>query len=202
MKNILLSVGLCLVLWSCATTSTNMSSSYTKPNSSNVSKSSIQKIVVYAMTADENNRATIEDAFVRELGNGAIASYKYLNQPIARINHTVAEEKMQKDGYQAAMIVKLINQQSSGGQGGAVSVDPGLYYGFGGNWSGGIGINISPGSVKRTSFSIQSSLYQMPSADLLWSGTAVAANPDDILSMATDVAATTISKMHSDGIGN
>ncbi len=200
MKNINALITLALLISSCASTSTSMSSSYTSPDVEKTATPAQQKIVVYAMTANETNRAIIEDAFVRQLGSGAIASWQYLNQPIGRINHTDAEEKMKTDGYQSAMIVKLIDQQASGGQSTAVSVNPGLYYGWGGNWNGGLGISIRPGSTRRTQYSVQSSLYEVGSGSLLWSGTAVAANPKDVSGLAADVAANTVSRMHSDGI--
>lgn len=194
---------LSIILLSCAaSTNTTVSSTYTKPET-NLSQVAGNKIMVFAMTDNQETRRMFELAYTDDMNGQGVASYTVFSRAISQIQQDEAVQMLQENGYQTAMIVRLVNQRHSGGrQKTYVGVNPNLYYGFGGGWSGGLGVNISPGyDTRDDEYIIESSLYDLEgNRDLLWSSTTVATNPDNVSSMANDVAAKITSQMKSNGI--
>ncbi len=204
MKNILYFIALSFIVFSCGSSSpsTSVSSSWSKPDANFSLASSSNKVLVVAMTDDETNRRAVEDAYVRHLGNGATPSYAYFKGPISRVNQKKAVEDIQSDGFDAAMVVRLTHSQKSGGSRPTrVGLDPSIYTNFRGNISGGIGISIRPGyDNSQSEYDIETTLYEFPSGDLVWSGMTVAENPKSITSLASDVSNNVFGKMRADGI--
>ncbi len=193
-------ISLLVLLSSCASTSTNMQSSWQKPNS-NFHLSSASKVLVVAMTDNDGQRRMLEDAYATHLSN-ATPSYAYFNQPLSRVSESSAKSKLNNDGYGAAIVVRLADHQVSGSKRQtSLSVNPSLYYGFGHNWSAGVGVSLRPGyNTRKDQYDIQTSVYEVTGGELVWSGSTLATNPEDMGRLSSTLADEVFSKMQTDGI--
>ncbi len=189
-----------VLLTSCASTSTNMQSSWQKPQSS-FHLNSAGKVLVVAMTDNAEQRRTIEEAYARQLSN-ATPSYAYFNSPIRQVSQSAAVQQLNADNYGAAIVIRLADHSVSGSKRKtSVSVNPSLYYGFGHNFSAGVGVSLHPGyNTRKDNYDIQTSVYEFPSEDLVWSGSTLATNPNDISSMSNSLASEVFSQLRTDGV--
>ncbi len=189
-----------LILASCAGTSTSMQSSWQNPSSS-VSMSQVSKVLVVAMTEDQAQRRNIEDAFVSRLGSKAMPSYAYFKKPITQINQNTASDELAQEGFNGAIVLRLADHSVSGTKRkSSVSVNPSLYYGFGSNLSAGVGVSLRPGyDTRKDKYSIETSVYDFPKDELIWSGVTLATNPNNINTMSNQLADEVLGKMRSDG---
>lgn len=203
MKTNFLVALLAIILVGCASSSasTNVSSSWKNP-SSTASINTMNKILVVALSNNDLQRRTMEDAFVKNLQGKAIPSYSYFNVPLSQIDKQTAVSQLSNDGYNGAIVIRLANHQTTGSsRPPSVSLSPSLYYGFGRNLSAGIGLDFHTGyNNQQTIYTIETSVYQFPNDELIWSGIVNANNPSDINSLSQTVANTVFSKMKTDGV--
>jgi hypothetical protein len=157
---------------------TKLEKSWTDPSLKTESDIPFKKILVVAATKDESSNRITEDKIVAAIKNAqAVASYTYLKP--GDTDQKAVEEKLKADGFDGLIVMRLKNVEKS------TNYVPGSSYG---GWYGyRYG---SPGYVTTDeNFIVETNIYSLKEAKLLWSGTTSTLNPtkmdktiDDIIS--------------------
>lgn len=191
---------LLVLLAGCASRGTTVSSSW-HDKESTVTAQSFNKIVVLAMTDDDGQRRQAEDSFASILGGSGIPSYTVLSESVSKINLDKAVKQLEGDGYDGAMVVRLVNSSTSGyKRSPSVRLRPNMYYNFGGNFSAGVGLSINPGSNNQNDeYEVGTAIYKFPSEDLVWSTVTTTSNPTSYTDLLKQVKSKVSDQMEKDG---
>jgi len=146
--------------------STKLEKSWTDPSLKSAADIPFTKIFVMAATKDESTNRIVEDKIAASIKNAtAVQSYTYLKPEDT--DQAQIEEKLKKDGFDGLIIMRLKNVELS------QNYVPGSSYG---GWYGyRYG---SPGYVTTDeTFTVETNIYSLKDAKLLWSGTTSTLNP-------------------------
>jgi hypothetical protein len=160
--------------------STKLEKSWTDPSLKSATDIPFKKIFVVAATKDASSNRIVEDKIVAAIKNStAVASYTYLKP--GDTDQALVEEKLKKDGFDGLIVMRLKNVEKS------QNYVPGSSYG---GWYGyRYG---SPGYVTTDeTFLVETNIYSLKDAKLLWSGTTSTLNPTK-LDNTTDAIINTI----------
>jgi hypothetical protein len=146
--------------------STKITKSWTDPSWKQGSPVPFKKVLVVAPLKDETSRRIAEDKIVANIRKvTAVASYNYI-QPADTAQNKL-DEKLNKDGFDGIIIMRLTNVNKS------VSYNQGTTYGgwYGYRYS-------SPGYYSEDkTFYVETNFYSIAQKKLLWSGTTASLNP-------------------------
>ncbi len=189
------------LFFSCASRGTKLSGSWHNPDST-TTVNNLNKIVVLAMTNNDAQRRQIEDSFSRIFGSKAVGSYRLFKQEVSNINQDSAVAELESDGFDGAMVVRLVDSKTSGySRSPQVHLRPNIYYRFGGNLNAGIGLDVEPGyNNRKEEYYVETSLYEFPSEDLIWSSTTTTSNPSSLTDMINQVVSKVDDKLQDDGV--
>jgi hypothetical protein len=146
--------------------STKLEKSWTDPSLKSAADIPFTKIFVMAATKDESSNRIVEDKIAAAIKNAtAVQSYTYLKPEDT--DQALIEEKLRKDGFDGLIIMRLKNVELS------QNYVPGSSYG---GWYGyRYG---SPGYITTDeTFTVETNIYSLKDAKLLWSGTTSTLNP-------------------------
>jgi hypothetical protein len=164
-QKVLVLLSLTVSLMACGPT-TKLEKSWTDPSLKAETDLPFKKVFVMAATKDESSNRIVEDKLVAAVKNSAaVASYTYLKP--SDTDQAMVEEKLRKDGFDGLIIMRLKNVEKS------QSYVPGSSYG---GWYGyRYG---SPGYITTDeTFTVETNIYSLKEAKLLWSGTTSTLNP-------------------------
>jgi hypothetical protein len=146
--------------------STKLEKSWTDPSLKSAEDIPFTKVFVMAATKDASSNRIVEDKLAAAIENAtAVQSYTYLKPEDT--DQAQIEEKLRKDGFDGLIIMRLKNVELS------QNYVPGSSYG---GWYGyRYG---SPGYVTTDeTFTVETNIYSLKDAKLLWSGTTSTLNP-------------------------
>jgi hypothetical protein len=158
-------LSLAVLLSSCGP-STKLEKSWTDPSLKSFTDVPFKKIFVVAATKDESSNRIVEDKVVAAIKNAtAVASYTYLKP--GDTDQAAVEQKLKAEGFDGLIVMRLKNVETS------QNYVPGSSYG---GWYGyRYG---SPGYVTTDeTFIVETNIYSLKEAKLLWSGTTSTLNP-------------------------
>jgi hypothetical protein len=146
--------------------STKLEKSWTDPSLKSATDIPFKKVFVVAATKDESSNRIVEDKVVAAIENAtAVASYTYLKP--GDTDQAAVEQKLKADGFDGLIVMRLKNVEKS------QNYVPGSSYG---GWYGyRYG---SPGYITTDeTFTVETNIYSLKDAKLLWSGTTSTLNP-------------------------
>lgn len=178
LKSLLL-IGSFITMISCGP-STRLTKTWTDPSVNSSTFKPFTKVLVIALLKDDTGSRIAEDKLVSQFKPGvAIASYKYL-QPGDTVQSAV-DQKMKADGFDGLLLLRLMdvqesmNVQSSGYPG---------YYGYGPYYGGRYGYGYGGYGTTTVSvdrdYVVETRIYSLTEAKLLWSGTTSTLNPTSL----------------------
>lgn len=150
---------------SCGPT-TKLEKTWTDPSLKVGTDIPFKKILVVAATKDDPSNRIVEDKLVAAVKNAtAVQSYAYLKP--GDTDQAAVEQKLKQDGFDGLIVMRLKNVEKSS------SYVPGSYYG---GWYGYR--YASPGYITTDeNFIVETNIYSLKEAKLLWSGTTSTLNP-------------------------
>jgi len=184
-----------LTLASCAP-STQIVQSWKAPGVT-VEAGNYNKVLLVALIKDETSRRIAEDRMSAFMNGHGITSYSYLGEDQNAINDAGMSAKMQKDGIDGVMIMRLVDKQTT------QTYVPGTSTYYGGAW-GYYGyaypMYSSPGYVQTDHiYYVETSLYSPKHEGPVWTCTTSFLNPTNIGPAVDDMMHAIYKKMREDG---
>jgi hypothetical protein len=160
-----------------------------------------RKIMVIGVSKQPSIRRTFEDEFVNQLkaaGVEAVPSYNYIPED-GQVDEGRLQAAVKRAGADAVIITRLVRVEKK------TEVSPGFYqpapafnYGFYGGYSAAwLGYYEPPRVYQYDVYISETSLYDMPKNQLVWSGTAETSDPGDINKEIEGYVATVIDALKS-----
>lgn len=163
------------------------------------------RVFVIGIGEDDTRRRLFEDRFVAVLGErGVEAAPSYASFPDAeRMEKDAIQGAMQAGGFDAVIVTRLVGQEQE-----EEFVPPrtytvptsyrGGYYGF---YRQSYEIVHEPGYYKtNTIVRLETNLYEVASATLVWSGQSETLNPDSVTDTIDSATAAVASRLAEDGL--
>lgn len=200
MKNIhhILLVVFMIILSSC--NSTYIVSNWRDPDRQ-IHSSVWKKVLVLAMLRNETERHSAEDQMVRYLDGKGITSYSYLDENFDHKNEQALRQKIKKDGFDAAITMRLIDVDKEKIYKPAEYYMYPMYYDdfvkyYYRNW---MYYNI-PGYYTITKkFIIETIIYSIRDDKIIWSGITATYDPDGVKRLTSEIAHVIRCRMEQEG---
>ena len=157
-------LSLSALMTSCAPT-TKLEKSWTDPSLKTEKDIPFKKIFVMAATKDESSNRIVEDKIAAAIKNAtAVQSYTYTKPGE---DQAAVEQRLRTDGFDGIILMRL------------KSVEQSQNYVPGSSYGGWYGYRYgSPGYVTTDeNFIVETNIYSLKEAKLLWSGTTSTLNP-------------------------
>jgi hypothetical protein len=164
-QKVLLSLSLAGLMVACAP-STQLQKSWTDPSLTKATVKPFNKVLIVAAFKDETSSRTAEDKIALQVKSATpVQSYSYLKS--TDTDQKLVESKLKNDGFDGVIMMRLKSVEKSS------TYTPGTYYG------GWYGVRYgSPGYVNvDKEFIVETNIYSITEAKLLWSGTTSTLNP-------------------------
>jgi len=200
---VILSALLVGLLSSCAP-STQLVKTWSDP-SLNADTKPFNKVLVIAQLKDDSSRRIAEDKIVAASSRGNfVASYNYLKPSQNDQNLVVAD--LLRDGIDGIILMRLTDIEKSTDyvQGstyyGGWGYGHGYYGGYGG-WGYGGGYYSTPGYYEENkTYYVETSLFDVKSNKLLWSGTTSTLNPSRANEVLDDIIYAIKTELNNKGL--
>lgn len=183
-----------LTLLSCATTQTQITSSWRQPNYSGT----LQKVFVIGLAKDQDKRKQYENDFTSQLKNygvTAIPSYTVFSGDKIPDKETLKAE-LAKDGIDTVLITRVVSNKD------VQTYVPGSYGPYGDYWGYygyGWDYAYSPGyTVMNREVVLESNLYNTSDEKLIWSATSKSTTQGNDTSVIQSFITALINKMRQD----
>ena len=179
-------------IFSCSSSFTEMTGTWTKPG---FVSQGYKNILVIAVAKDQNNRLFVENAFVKELKNSGLnasASWLFIPSDSIDINKESVLDDQEKEifknrikgkGFDGALVLSLRDIKSSEYfVPGYIDFTPPQYYGYFYNYYFGMYPLVVYPSKTVTEYSVymESNFYDLGKEELLWVGQSRTLYPKDI----------------------
>jgi hypothetical protein len=164
-----------------------------------VTEGSYNRILVISLIKDNATRRIAEDHMASFIGKKAVTSYSYLGPDQAVINEAGMDERMQKDGIDGVLIMRLVDQstESTYVPGSTVvgyNANPWGYYGY------SYGYYSTPGYYHTDRvYTVETNLYNTKRDGVLWTGTTSTLNPVDIGPAIEEIMSVIYKQMKREG---
>lgn len=200
MKKTILPAVLIAVVIASSCTSTKITSSWREPDKA-VAVSTLNKVLVVALFKDETSRHKAEDQMASYLNGKGIVSYNYLDNNFDPKNEGVLREKINKDGFDGAVTMRLVDiDKEKIYTPGNTSLYPSYYRNFSGYYYRSWSYYSRPGyySTSKT-YTIETNVYSIKEDKIIWSGLTATTDPDGVKKMTEEVAKVVYKKMVDEG---
>ncbi|WP_143055576.1 hypothetical protein [Flavobacterium terrigena] len=180
--------------------STRITSSWRDPNKQ-IRSGDWNKVLVVALLQSDTNRRRAEDEMVTYLHGKGITSYSYLNDEINPKNEEAIRNKIKKDGFDAAITMRLIDVDKE------KIYTPEQHYMYPTYYSGFVGYYYrgwvhysTPGYYTVTKkFIIETVIYSIPDDKIIWSGITETYDPIGVKKLTDEIALVIRKKMIEEG---
>lgn len=197
MKKIVMPLFLSLLIVSCGP-STKIEKTWMEPGAS-ISQSPENKTLIIAMVKDETSRRVIEDELQKRLKSKSVPSYTVLTTEILKeANDKLLDSVLKQGQYTHILLMRLadIEKETSYVPG----TTTGFYGGYGMYYGHGASFYSSPGYYTTDkNYFIETTVYDVPTNKLLWTGTTKTVNPSNIKNTINDIADLVTQKMKKEG---
>ena len=196
--NSLILISFSSIIMSC--TSTKITSTWRNQDNKIVIEK-LNKVLVVAMFKDETSNRKAEDQMVSYLQGKGIPSYNYLNANFNKKNVEVIQDKIKKDGFDAAVTMRLIDVDKEKIYTPAqTSFYPDYYRNFSGYYYNRFNYNTNPGYYSTTkTYTVETNVYSIKSDKIIWSGLTESTNPSGAKKMTEEVAKAVYKQMVKEG---
>jgi hypothetical protein len=185
--------------------STQIVKTWTDPSLNAGNVPSYDKVLVIAQLKDDSSRRIAEDKMVASSPKGNfVASYNYLKP--GQNNQNIAVADLLKDGIEAIILMRLtdVAKTTDYVQGnayyGAWGYGRGFYGGYGGWGYGGV-MYATPGYYEQNkTYYVETSIYDVKSNKLLWSGTTSTLNPTKATEALDDIILAIKTELNNKGL--
>jgi hypothetical protein len=197
MKKIVMPLFLSLLIVSCGP-STKIEKTWMEPGAS-ISQSPENKTLIIAMVKDETSRRVIEDELQKRLKSKSVPSYTVLTPEILKDgNDKILDSVLKQGQYTHILLMRLadIEKETSYVPG----TTSGFYGGYGMYYGYGASFYSSPGYYTTDkNYFIETTVYDVRTNKLLWTGTTKTVNPSNIKNTINDIADLVTQKMKKEG---
>lgn len=197
LQHILL-IFLLLLVTSCG--STQIVNSWRDPDK-HIHPGDWKKVLVVALLKNETNRRKAEDEMVKYLHGKGIPSYQYLDGKINQYDEEALRDTIKKDGFDAAITVRLIDVDKE-----KVFIPeqhymyPLYYDDFSKYYFRNRLFFYTPGYYTVTKkFIIETVIYSIQDDKIIWSGITETYDPHGVKRLTDDIAETIRKKMLKEG---
>ncbi|GAO42210.1 hypothetical protein [Flavihumibacter petaseus] len=196
----LLSILLVTVMIAGCSPSTQIEKSWRDPNTT-ISNNSYSKVLCVALLRNEATRRIVEDDLVKKLNGKGIASYLYYQEKeVTESKAADLKTKLVGDGFDGAIVMRLINVDKETNYVPGTSVYPTYYGGFGGYYYNSWYNYSNPGYYTTDKiYNVETNVYSLKQDKLIWTGVTSTVNPTKADKMYNDIADVILSKMKSEG---
>jgi hypothetical protein len=163
------------------------------------------RIFVIGIGEDDTRRRFFEDRFVAvlsERGVDAEPSYGSLPDP-ERIEKDALQDAMQAGGFDAVIVTRLVGQEQEEEfvPPRTYTVPTGYRGGYYGYYRNSYEVVHEPGYYKtNTIVRLETNLYEVASASLVWSGQSETLNPDSVADTIDSATAAVARRLAEDGL--
>lgn len=194
----LLFIFLIMLINSCS--STRITSSWRDSNKQ-IHPGDWNKVLVVALLQSETNRRRAEEEMVTYLNGKGVTSYSYLNNEIDPKNEEAIRNKIKKDGFDAAITMRLIDVDKE------KIYSPEQHYMYPVYYSSFFGYYYrswvhysTPGYYTVTKkFIIETIIYSIPDDKIIWSGITETYDPSGVKKLTDEIAFVIRKKMMAEG---
>jgi hypothetical protein len=181
-------------------TSTKITSSWSEPNKT-VALNNLHKVLVVALFKTEVNRRKAEDQMIGYLNGKGIVSYNYLDANFNKKDEEAIRTKIRADGFDAAIIMRLINvDKENVYTPGITSTYPLGYRNFSGYYYRAWGFSETPGYYTTSkTYTIEVNVFSIKEDKIVWTGVTQSIDPEGIDKMTAEIAKVVYKKMRNDG---
>jgi hypothetical protein len=199
MKHYLHPLLLVLILVSCLPP-TKVEKSWRDPLAA-ITDTSYNKVLVAALLKNETTRRVVEDKMLKRLKGKGVASYSYFNDnDITEEKAANFKEKLKQDGFDGALVMRLVNVNNETSYVPGTSGFPDYYGGFGGYYYNSWNSFYSPGYYNQDKiYYVETNIYSLKEDKLIWSGITSSLNPSKPEKMFDEVATAVTAKMKNEG---
>lgn len=176
---------LLLLLAGCGS-STRLVTSWRDPSFS-IEEGHYKKMLLICLVKNEGTRRAAEERLMDLTSGHGVASYMYLGDNIEGINAPGMNEKMIADGFDAVLIMRLVDatKEQTYVPGTAYPyhyASPYGYYGY------AAPMYYDPGYVRTdVTFYVETNLYSTKDGKLIWTGTTSTLNPSNIATIMDEI---------------
>ena len=186
-----------LIISSCA--STKIVESWKEPNKQ-ITLDKLKKVLVVAMFKDETSNRKAEDQMVKFLKGKGIQSYNYLNKNFDKSKVETIQNKIKKDGFDAAVTMRLIDvDKETIYQRNGVNRFPNNYRDFSNYYYESAISYYNPDNYITTkTYTIETNIYSITENKIIWSALTETSDPKGVNKMTEDVTQAVYKQMIKD----
>ena len=159
-------------------------------------------VAALVISADESLRVSGEEALARELnarGMQALATYRFVPKEELR-NPDTARPWFERRSIEAIVALRPVTAETSVSYGPVTWTSPNYgslwgYYGYG--WGS---VTVFGPPRKETVVVVETTIYSVPSNQLLWAAVSESRNPSGLSQFVADLATTTVKEMQKQGL--
>ncbi|WP_396171959.1 DUF4136 domain-containing protein [Flavobacterium sp.] len=204
MKIKLILSALAIILLAGCSPSTQLVKTWSDPSLNAATVPAFNKVLVIAQMKDDSSRRIAEDKVVASSAKGNfIASYSYLKP--SQTDHQLVVGELLKDGIEGIILMRLTDIAKTtdyvqgttyyGGWGYGRGYYGGYGYGYGGGMYG------TPGYYEENkTYYVETTIYDVKSNKLLWSGTTSTLNPTKANETMDDIIAAVKTELNNKGL--
>ena len=186
-----------LIISSCA--STKIVESWKEPGKQ-ITMDKLKKVLVVAMFKDETSNRKAEDQMVKFLKDKGIQSYNYLNKNFDKSKVETIQNKIKKDGFDAAVTMRLIDvDKETIYQRNGVNRFPNNYRDFSSYYYESAISYYNPDNYITTkTYTIETNIYSITENKIIWSALTETSDPKGVNKMTEDVTQAVYKQMIKD----
>ena len=186
-----------LIISSCA--STKIVESWKEPNKQ-ITLDKLKKVLVVAMFKDETSNRKAEDQMVKFLKGKGIQSYNYLNKNFDKSKVETIQNKIKKDGFDAAVTMRLIDvDKETIYQRNGINRFPNNYRDFSNYYYESAISYYNPDNYITTkTYTIETNIYSITENKIIWSALTETSDPKGVNKMTEDVTQAVYKQMIKD----
>lgn len=213
-RSMLATIIVALLISACAS-DTKLSSDWTNPNVSNPHP--LKKVAVFVIAKDESVRRYAEDQMAAKMPAGvtSVAGYTMFDKPEKNVSKV--RETLAKNGFDGALVTRLVRvdeteqyvpsqtivQQTQPfyGPAGAFNQNPYSFDNYYGSTFNSTYVTTTESyTINNTNVIVETKLYRLPDAVLLWSGTTDTLNPNVKSEMVDAITKIVEAEISQDGL--
>lgn len=180
-----------------ACTGTHIVQSWRDPDVT-VQQGSVKKMLVIALTHNEDTRHAVEDEMVKQFKGRAVASHAYLGALPTTMDVDPFVTRLKGDSIDAMMVMRLVKvdkeQTYVPGSYPTYYEDPFGFYGY------AVPLYSDPGYVRTDmTYQVESNFYSVERRKLVWSGISSTVDPPDIITTTDEIVVAIRKKMQEEG---
>lgn len=200
MKKMIIYIGIVAYCLVASCTPTRLVSSWRNPDKQ-ITIGSLNKILVVGIFKSPTANRIAEDNMAAYLHGKGIVSYNYLKGDIDRKNETAIYNAISKDGFDAAITMRLIDvDKDKVYVPGMMSTYPSYYSNFNAYYARSLHNAFTPGYYTTTkTYNVEINVYSIKDNSIIWIGLTQTTNPDGVQKLTNKIAKTVYKHMVKEG---